>query len=62
MNDLSKNIDGKKTTDMAVLDFSKAFDVIPHSKLLMKLDYYGIRANTRTGLQVSSQKDINESV
>ena len=47
MNDLSKNIDGKKTTDMAVLDFSKAFDVIPHSKLLMKLDYYGIRANTK---------------
>ena len=47
MNDLSKNIDGRKTTDMAVLDFSKAFYVIPHSKILMELDYYGIRANTK---------------
>ena len=47
MNDLSKNIDRKKATDMIALDFSKAFDVIPHRRLLMKLDYYGIRSNTK---------------
>ena len=46
-NDLAKNLNDKKTTDMAVLDFSKAFDVIPHQRLLMKLDYYGIRSNTK---------------
>ena len=28
--------------DVAVMDFSKAFDVVPHQRLLSKLDYYGI--------------------
>ena len=33
-------------TDMIVMDFSKAFDKMPHRKLLYKLEWYGIRGGT----------------
>ena len=37
---------GHKQTDLIVMDFSKAFDKVPHRRLLHKLDYYGIRGST----------------
>ena len=42
MQDLFSSFDTETQTDMAVFDFSKAFDTVPHSKLLKTLSYYGI--------------------
>ena len=37
--------------DVILLDFSKAFDKVPHRRLLHKLDYYGVRGETLTWIQ-----------
>ena len=39
-------------TDVAILDFSKAFDIEPHKKLLSKIDIYGIRVNISNWLNM----------
>ena len=39
-NDLAKAIDNKAQVDMAILDFSKAFDKVAHNRLKHKLDFY----------------------
>ena len=33
-------------TDLIIMDFAKAFDKVPHQRLLYKLKYYGITDNT----------------
>ena len=39
-------------TDVIIMDFAKAFDKVPHRRLLYNLDYYGIRGSTHTCSQV----------
>ena len=43
VDELAKNMQAKKQTDLILLDFSKAFDKVAHEKLLLKLHFYGIR-------------------
>ena len=42
LNELLNYNDTKSQTDIVILDFSKAFDTVPHEELLCKLDSYGI--------------------
>ena len=46
--DLAHNVDQRMQTDLISLDFAKAFDTVPHNRLLYKLDWYGIRGNIHT--------------
>ena len=45
IQDLANTDDNKGQTDVKLLDFSKAFDSVPHHCLLHKLDFYGIRGS-----------------
>ena len=47
LQDLLKSFDKKKIQmDVAILDFSKVFDTVPHDKLLYKMNRYGVQGNT----------------
>ena len=53
---------GHKQTDLIIMNFAKAFDKVPHRRLLHKLDYYGIRGSTHkwfnSWLSVRTQKVV----
>ena len=50
-HDLVSELNRKGQVDMAVLDFAKAFDKVPHRRLATRLDYYGIRGKTKDWIQ-----------
>ena len=46
VEDLSRRLDRRQTTDLLILDFSKAFDTVAHIRLLHKIHHYGITGKT----------------
>ena len=48
IQDLASTINVMGETDVILLDFSKAFDKVPHLRLLSKIRYYGIQNNLNT--------------
>ena len=47
--DLAQSLNNKLQVDMIIMDFSKAFDTVPHNSLLNKLNRYGIRKKLTIG-------------
>ena len=50
VEDLARNLDSGLQTDVLILDFKKAFDTVPHQRLICKLDFYGMRGTILTWL------------
>jgi hypothetical protein len=40
--DIADSLDEGVRTDMIIMDFSKAFDLVPHDRLLMKITATGV--------------------
>jgi hypothetical protein len=51
VQDLAKGLDDKSQVDAVLLDFSKAFDKVPHLRLSKKLEHYGVRGNVLYWIQ-----------
>ena len=50
IGEIAKALENGKRTDLILMDSSKAFDVVPHQRLIHKLDYYGIRGHLKDWL------------
>ena len=57
LEDLAKNLDHGKQSDINVLDFAKAFDNVPHQRLLLKLSYYAYRTQSTSAFKLGRLKN-----
>lgn len=63
IEDIARNRNFGNVIDLLILDFSKAIDTVPHKKLLLKLDMYGIGQGTSIGKWIFSWlNDRNQNV
>ena len=53
MHGIAYALQCNESTHPAILDFSKAFDKVPHQRLLNRLEFYGIRAQLHHWMESS---------
>ena len=46
INDLTKRYDAGQQSDVICMDIAKVFDTVPHNRLKLKLQWYGITGIT----------------
>ena len=51
VDEIAKHLDKSKLVDMAILDFQKAFDKVPHRRLIHKLRHYGMEGQIANWFQ-----------
>ena len=51
IHDLAYSMDRGKQIDAVLLDFSKAFDKVSHTKLVLKLGHYGVRGRIQAWIR-----------
>ena len=51
MEELCRGLKDEQQIDALILDFSKAFDVVGHRRLMGKLEHYGVRGDTHRWIQ-----------
>ena len=51
LKDCMQNLDENKPTDVVYLDLQKAFDTVPHNRLITKLQGYGIKGDLCNWIQ-----------
>ena len=51
LEDLARNLDHGKQSVIILLDFAKAFDTVPHQRLLLKLSHYGVQGTMNRWIQ-----------
>ena len=51
IQELARELSEGKQLDVILLDFAKAFDKVPHQRLLYKLNYYGVRGQTLSWIE-----------
>ena len=51
LEQITSSIDNKQCVDSISLDFAKAFDTVPHRRLILKLQNYGVAGNVLSWIQ-----------
>ena len=59
MDKCIQNIVGGHVVDAIYLDFAKAFDTVPHRRLLGKMEAYGISGSLLEWIRLSTWKNPN---
>ena len=61
MNDWTLSVQDRKSVVVAYIDFSRAFDSVPHNKLLSKSHAYGIRGDVLRWLELYFGKRTHQT-